>query len=74
MYCPPSLSSYEWFADLGLKWYALPAVSSLLLEIGGLEFPAVPFNGWYMSTEIGMRNLCDSYRYNISEVSVQNDI
>lgn len=59
--------NYEWFADLGLKWYALPAVSSLLLEIGGLEFPAVPFNGWYMSTEIGMRNLCDSYRYNISE-------
>ncbi|XP_075683937.1 nitric oxide synthase 3 isoform X2 [Rhinoderma darwinii] len=59
--------TYEWFAELGLKWYALPAVSSLLLEIGGLEFPAVPFNGWYMSTEIGMRNLCDSYRYNISE-------
>nr|ADK62525.1 endothelial nitric oxide synthase [Rhinella marina] len=59
--------NYEWFADLGLKWYALPAVSSLLLEIGGLEFPAVPFNGWYMNTEIGMRNLCDSYRYNICE-------
>ncbi|XP_040211347.1 nitric oxide synthase, endothelial isoform X2 [Rana temporaria] len=58
---------YEWFAELGLKWYALPAVSSLLLEIGGLEFPAAPFNGWYMSTEIGMRNLCDSSRYNISE-------
>lgn len=58
---------YEWFADLGLKWYALPAVSNLLLEIGGLEFPAAPFNGWYMSTEIGMRNLCDSSRYNISE-------
>uniref|UniRef100_A0A8C5W8L8 Nitric oxide synthase n=1 Tax=Leptobrachium leishanense TaxID=445787 RepID=A0A8C5W8L8_9ANUR len=59
--------TYEWFADLGLKWYALPAVSSLLLEIGGLEFPAAPFNGWYMGTEIGMRNLCDSNRYNISE-------
>ncbi|XP_075436568.1 nitric oxide synthase 3 isoform X2 [Ascaphus truei] len=59
--------TYEWFAEMGLKWYALPAVSSLLLEIGGLEFPAVPFNGWYMGTEIGMRNLCDSYRYNISE-------
>ncbi|XP_044150136.1 nitric oxide synthase, endothelial-like isoform X1 [Bufo gargarizans] len=59
--------NYEWFADLGLKWYALPAVSSLLLEIGGLEFPAVPFNGWYMNTEIGMRNLCDTYRYNICE-------
>ncbi|XP_075070343.1 nitric oxide synthase 3 isoform X2 [Mixophyes fleayi] len=59
--------NYEWFAGLGLKWYALPAVSSLLLEIGGVQFPAVPFNGWYMSTEIGMRNLCDSYRYNITE-------
>ncbi|KAM4705244.1 nitric oxide synthase 3 [Rhinophrynus dorsalis] len=59
--------TYEWFAELGLKWYALPAVSSLLLEIGGLEFPAVPFNGWYMSTEIGMRNLCDSHRYNLTE-------
>ncbi|KAM4687612.1 nitric oxide synthase 3 isoform 2-T2 [Discoglossus pictus] len=59
--------TYEWFAELGLKWYALPAVSSLLLEIGGLEFPAVPFNGWYMGTEIGMRNFCDSYRYNISQ-------
>ncbi|XP_069066864.1 nitric oxide synthase 3 isoform X1 [Pleurodeles waltl] len=62
--CHPT---YEWFADLGLQWYALPAVSNLLLEIGGLEFPAVPFNGWYMVTEIGMRNLCDSQRYNISE-------
>ncbi|KAM8966694.1 nitric oxide synthase 3 isoform 2-T2 [Pelodytes ibericus] len=59
--------TYEWFSELGLKWYALPAVSSLLLEIGGLEFPAVPFNGWYMGTEIGMRNLCDAQRYNISE-------
>ncbi|XP_069502059.1 nitric oxide synthase 3 isoform X1 [Ambystoma mexicanum] len=59
--------SYEWFADLGLKWYALPVVANLLLEIGGLEFPAAPFNGWYMGTEIGMRNLCDSHRYNISE-------
>ncbi|XP_066441474.1 nitric oxide synthase 3 isoform X1 [Eleutherodactylus coqui] len=59
--------NYEWFSELGIKWYALPAVSNLLLEIGGLEFPAVPFNGWYMSTEIGMRNLCDSYRYNIAE-------
>lgn len=59
----------EWFAALGLRWYALPAVSNMLLEIGGLEFPAAPFSGWYMSTEIGMRNLCDPHRYNILEVS-----
>ncbi|XP_038050616.1 nitric oxide synthase, brain-like isoform X2 [Patiria miniata] len=56
---------YDWFAELGLQWYAVPAVSSLLLDIGGIEFPACPFNGWYMSTEIGCRNLCDVYRYNL---------
>ncbi|XP_043922256.1 nitric oxide synthase, brain-like [Protopterus annectens] len=56
---------YTWFADLGLKWYALPAVANMLLEIGGLEFPAAPFNGWYLSTEIGVRDFCDPQRYNI---------
>ncbi|XP_027563074.1 nitric oxide synthase, endothelial-like, partial [Neopelma chrysocephalum] len=55
----------EWFSELGLRWHALPAVANLLLEIGGLEFPAAPFNGWYMGTEIGSRNLCDRHRYNI---------
>ncbi|XP_055565347.1 nitric oxide synthase, endothelial isoform X1 [Falco cherrug] len=55
----------EWFGELGLRWYALPAVSNMLLEVGGLEFPAAPFNGWYMSSEIGTRNLCDSQRYNL---------
>ncbi|KYO43818.1 nitric oxide synthase, inducible [Alligator mississippiensis] len=55
----------EWFTELGLRWYALPAVANMLLEIGGLQFPAAPFNGWYVSTEIGMRNLCDSHRYDV---------
>ncbi|XP_059143081.1 nitric oxide synthase-like isoform X2 [Physella acuta] len=58
---------YPWFADLGLKWYALPAVSAMLFDCGGLEFPACPFNGWYMGTEIGARDFCDSNRYNIME-------
>ncbi|KAJ7990646.1 hypothetical protein DPEC_G00302550 [Dallia pectoralis] len=58
---------FEWFQDLGLKWYALPAVSNMLMEIGGLEFPACPFNGWYMGTEIGVRDFCDYQRYNILE-------
>ena len=65
----PTAPRLEWFAALGLRWYALPAVSNMLLEIGGLEFPAAPFSGWYMSSEIGMRNLCDPHRYNILEVS-----
>ncbi|XP_030799161.1 nitric oxide synthase, endothelial [Camarhynchus parvulus] len=55
----------EWFSELGLRWHALPAVANLLLEIGGLEFPAAPFNGWYMGTEIGSRNLCDRHRYDV---------
>jgi nitric-oxide synthase len=28
-------------------------------------FPSAPFNGWYMGTEIGARNLGDAYRYNL---------
>lgn len=58
---------YDWFKDLGLRWYALPAVSCLLLDCGGLEFPGVPFNGWYMGTEIA-RDLGDSNRYNMLKV------
>ncbi|EMP37688.1 Nitric oxide synthase, inducible [Chelonia mydas] len=56
---------YEWFKELDLKWYALPAVANMLLEAGGLEFTACPFNGWYMGTEIGVRDFCDVQRYNI---------
>ncbi|MGH0182817.1 UNVERIFIED_CONTAM: hypothetical protein FKN15_010647 [Acipenser sinensis] len=59
---------FDWFKELDLKWYALPAVSSMLLEVGGLEFTACPFNGWYMGTEIGVRDFCDVQRYNILEV------
>ncbi|XP_030078359.1 nitric oxide synthase, inducible [Microcaecilia unicolor] len=58
---------YDWFKELDLKWYALPAVSNMLLEVGGLEFPACPFNGWYMGTEIGVRDFCDVQRYNVLE-------
>lgn len=60
---------YEWFRELQLKWYALPAVANMLLEVGGLEFPGCPFNGWYMGTEIGVRDFCDVQRYNILEVT-----
>ncbi|XP_057216737.1 nitric oxide synthase 2a, inducible [Triplophysa rosa] len=58
---------YDWFKDLNLKWYAVPAVANMLMEIGGLEFTACPFNGWYMGTEIGVRDFCDSQRYNVLE-------
>ncbi|XP_069181388.1 nitric oxide synthase-like protein isoform X2 [Procambarus clarkii] len=58
---------YKWFSELELQWYALPAVASLMFDCGGLEFPAAPFNGWYMVSEIGTRDLCDPQRFNILE-------
>jgi nitric-oxide synthase, bacterial len=59
---------YEWFADLGLRWHALPVLSCMCLEIGGVCYQAAPFNGWYMGTEIGARNLADTGRYDLLPV------
>lgn len=53
------------FDDLHLKWYAVPIVSNMYLEIGGIHYPAAPFNGWYMGTEIGARNFADQARYDM---------
>lgn len=59
---------YDWFKDLGLQWYAVPAVSNMRMDCGGLEFTATAFNGWYMSTEIACRTFCDINRFNMIEV------
>lgn len=56
---------FEWFAELGLQWYAVPIISEMMLEVGGIQFTAAPFNGWYMGTEIGSRNFSDVERYNM---------
>ncbi len=56
---------YDWFEDLDLQWYAVPVVSNMRLEIGGLQYTAAPFNGWYMATEIAARNLADEDRYDM---------
>src|SRR5947199_29646 len=48
--------THDWFADLGLRWHAVPAISNMRLRIGGISYSAAPFNGWYMGTEIGVRN------------------
>jgi nitric-oxide synthase len=53
-----------WFEELGLRWHAVPMISDMTLEAGGLRYPAAPFNGWYMSTEIAARNFSDVDRYN----------
>jgi nitric-oxide synthase len=54
---------FRWFADLGLRWYAVPVISDMYLDVGGVRYPAAPFNGWYMCTEIGSRDLGDTGRY-----------
>jgi len=58
----PELSIID---QLELKWYGVPIVSDMRLEMGGISYTAAPFNGWYMGTEIGARNFADTQRYNV---------
>ena len=51
------------FSSLQMQWYAVPIISSMRFNIAGIDFQAAPFNGWYMGTEIGARNLADEHRY-----------
>ncbi len=53
------------FANLKLRWYAVPLLADMALKIGGVVYPFAPFNGFYMGTEIGARNLADKDRYNV---------
>ncbi|MEV1286862.1 nitric oxide synthase oxygenase [Micromonospora sp. NPDC049679] len=62
---PLAHPEFAWFADLGLRWHAVPAISNMRLTIGGVHYPLAPFNGWYMGTEIGARNLADPDRYDM---------
>ena len=57
--------NHPWLEDLQLRWYAVPAVSDMALEIGGNRFPLAPFNGWYLDTEIAARNFSDRNRFNL---------
>lgn len=56
---------FNWFKNLGMKWYAVPIISDMLFDTGSQQFNAAPFNGHYMGTEIGARNLADTDRYNM---------
>ena len=55
---------YGWLESLGLKWYGVPIISDMIFATGSENYPASPFNGWYMGTEIGARDLGDKDRYN----------
>ncbi|AOS66021.1 nitric oxide synthase oxygenase [Actinoalloteichus hymeniacidonis] len=48
---------FPWFVELGLRWYAVPVVSDMRLRIGGIEYPAAPFNTWFIGGTVGTRDL-----------------
>ncbi len=56
---------HPWFSKMKLRWHAVPAISDMMLVTLDEVFPCAPFNGWYMGTEIGARNLGDPHRYNL---------
>ncbi|BCY14705.1 nitric oxide synthase oxygenase [Actinoplanes sp. L3-i22] len=65
---PITHPEYAWFPELGLRWHAVPAIANMRLTIGGVHYPLAPFNGWYLGTEIGARNLADADRYDLLPV------
>jgi nitric-oxide synthase len=62
---PISHPTFPWFAALGLRWHAVPAISNMTLRIGGLTYSCAPFNGFYLVDEIATRNFGDTDRYNV---------
>jgi nitric-oxide synthase len=62
---PIAHPDHSWLAGRGLKWYAVPAVSDMALDAGGLVHRFAPFNGWYLDAEIAARNFTDADRYNL---------
>ncbi|KAK0509489.1 hypothetical protein JMJ35_007883 [Cladonia borealis] len=59
------------FAALNLKWKAAPALTRLGFDIGGVQYTAAPFIGWFMDAKIGVRDLADTFRYNVLPDIVQ---
>lgn len=57
--------NYPGLAQLGLRWYAVPVVTNMVLTIGGIDYPCAPFSGHYVATEIASRNLVDPTRYDL---------
>lgn len=54
------------FKSLGFRWYAIPAISNFRMDIGGVIYGCIPFNGWYMGTEIA-RDFLEDWRYDKME-------
>ncbi|GHF39173.1 nitric-oxide synthase [Deinococcus metalli] len=61
---PITHPDYPGIGALGVKWHALPVISDMDLNVGGVRL-ACAFNGWYVQTEIAARNLADADRYDL---------
>ncbi|ADB42227.1 nitric oxide synthase oxygenase [Spirosoma linguale] len=58
--------TYPAMTALDLQWCAIPAISNFRMNIGGIQYGCIPFNGWFMETEIA-RNLWEEGRYEKAE-------
>jgi len=56
--------AYAWFAQLGLRWYAVPALSRHRLHFTDTLAYPVAFSGFYVAFEMACRELADQNRYN----------
>ena len=59
---------FKRFKDLNLEWFMVPAVAGLALDAGGIQYRCAPSNGFFISTEVGARDLGDVSRYNMLPV------
>lgn len=57
-----------WFAELGLRWHAVPVISNQRLHLGGIDYPAAPFNGIYICRAIGEDVLADETAYGLARI------
>ncbi|CRK60627.1 Nitric oxide synthase oxygenase [Alloactinosynnema sp. L-07] len=57
-----------WFAELGLRWHAVPVISNQRLHIGGIDYPAAPYNGVYLCRAIGEDVIADDSAYGLARV------
>jgi nitric-oxide synthase, bacterial len=57
-----------WFASLGLRWHAVPVISNRRLRIGGITYPAAPYNGVYICQAIGEDVFADDDAYGLARM------
>lgn len=57
-----------WLATLGLRWHAVPVISNRGLRIGGVTYPAAPYNGVYICQAIGEDVFAEDSAYGLARV------